>query len=114
MFEVTETALEKIREHLTQNNITSAVRVIPQNGCAGPSLALILDEKKDTDQAHESGDVTVLVDSSLLDFCGGIKVDYVEKCASQSGCSCSGGGGFSVTSTNPLPGGGGCSCNSCG
>ena len=107
MLNVTDLASEKLVEYMQVNNISSSLRVfMSQGGCAGPALVLALDEMKKEDQIFNQGGLVFLVDSSLLDMCGTITVDYITA-ASQSG--------FSVRSTNPLPGGGGgCNSGSCG
>lgn len=103
-FNVTELAIDKLKEYMEQNNIDSALRVaLMQGGCAGPSLGLALDEPKDNDKTFEFNDLNFLIEESLLNSTGGVKVDYID--AGQRS-------GFSITSTNPM-GGGGCSSGSC-
>ena len=105
MFEVTNTAVENLKSYLSQNNIDSAVRIaLMQGGWAGPSLGLALDESKENDKIFEENELTFLVDQSLLDTCGAIKVDFIDAGYRS---------GFSITSTNPVGGGGGCSTGSC-
>lgn len=107
MLEVTETAGQKLKAYLEENKIESAVRVALMNGCGGASLGLALDEIKATDATAEREGVRVVIDSSLLEQCGAVRVDFVEG----SGCGCS--SGFSVTSSIPLPSAGGCCGGSC-
>ncbi len=109
MLEVTESAIINLKEHLTKNNLDSAIRVVMQNSCAGVSLGLGLDAKRDSDTVFEEGGITFLVDSGMFATTGTIKVDFVK---SSSGCGCSGGGGFAVSSEKKL-GGGGCGGGSC-
>ncbi len=110
MLEVTDLAIRKIKEHLAQNKVDSPVRVIILNSCAGSSLSLALDERKETDAAVELEGLSVVIDRELMDRCGAVKVDFIEP----GGCGCS--SGFSITSTIPLAVGGGCgsSCSSSG
>lgn len=111
MLEVTESAISNLKEHLTKNNLDSAIRVVMQNSCAGVGLGLGLDEKKDSDQVFEEGGITFLVDSGMFAATGAIKVDFVK---SSSGCGCGGSGGFAVSSEKKLGGhGGGCGGGSC-
>ncbi|MCI5132559.1 MAG: adhesin [Candidatus Electrothrix sp. EH2] len=109
MLEVTESALTNVKEYLRQQKIESAVRVVMMSGgCSGPSLGLALDEAKENDLTFEQDGMSFLLEKSLAETCGAIKVDYLD---SSSGCGCSG-GGFTITSEKPLTGDGG-GCNSC-
>ena len=104
MFEVTDTAVENLKSYLSQNSIESAVRIaLMQGGWAGPSLGLALDESNESDEVFNENELTFLVEKSLLDTCGSIKVDFIDAGYRS---------GFSITSTNPI-GGGGCSSGSC-
>lgn len=107
MLDVTPLAAEKITAYMTDNKISSALRVaLMQGGCSGPALGLALDEEKPEDQQYQKDGLTFLVEKGLLEQCGTIFVDYVES-GSRSG--------FSIRSANALPGfGGGCSSGSCG
>ena len=109
MLEVTESAITNLKAYLAENNLESAIRVVMQNSCAGVSLGLGLDKKKDSDQVFEESGITFLVDGGMFATTGAIKVDFVK---STSGCDCSGGGGFAVSSKKKL-GGGGCGGGSC-
>ncbi|MDG4477074.1 IscA/HesB family protein [Thiovibrio frasassiensis] len=114
MLEVTQSAITNLKEHLAKNNLDSAIRVVMQSGCAGVSLGLGLDEKKDSDRVFEEGGITFLVDGGMFAATGAIKVDFVK---ASSGCGCGGGGGFAVSSEKKLDGGGcgggSCSSGSC-
>ncbi len=114
MLQVTETATEKIKEYLSDNNQSGPVRVTVMSGCGGPSLGLALDDAKESDAVVELDGLKVIMDRTLLEECGQTKVDFQPP----SGCGC-GGGGFTVVSATPLPGSGGgcggsCSSGSCG
>jgi len=65
---------------------------------------LALDEPKENDKVYDNDDLKFLVEESLLDTCGSIKVEYVEAGPRS---------GFGITSENPIGGGGGCSSGSC-
>ncbi|MDH5298478.1 MAG: hypothetical protein OEV91_05615, partial [Desulfobulbaceae bacterium] len=58
MIEITPLAAEKISAYLSENNIDAPIRIAAMNGCGGPSLGLALDERHDTDHAHENGTFT--------------------------------------------------------
>ena len=106
MFEVTDLATENLKTYMEQNKIDSALRVsLMSGGWSGPSLGLALDEPKDSDSKYEQDGMTFLVDNSLLDTCGSIKIDFIDAGMRS---------GFSISSTNPIgDGGGGCSGGSC-
>lgn len=106
MIEVSDLAQEKLNEYMTQNNITSPLRVtLMSGGCAGVSLGLSLDEKKVDDESVDMGSLIFLIDKSLQQECGAISIDFKELGSST---------GFTITSAKPLPGGGGCPSGSCG
>ena len=111
MFQVTESAIENLKEYLSTNNINSAVRVVMQSSCSGTSLGLGLDDKRDSDKVFENDGVTFLVDDAIFATTGSIMVDYIKP-----SCGCGGGsgsGGFSVSSEKKLGRGGSCSSGSC-
>ena len=106
MFEVTDSAVNNLKAYLEQNKISSAVRIaLMQGGWSGPSLGLALDEPKESDKIFEEGGLQFLVEESLLEKCGSVKVDFMDAGYRS---------GFSITATNPLGGGGSCSSGSCG
>lgn len=107
MFSITESAQDKVRATLAENQIEGAVRVFlaESGGCSGPSLALTVDEAKDDDQVFEVGDQTFLVNDNLSELCGELKVDYVEDDIRQ---------GFIISSERPFAQNNGCgSCGCC-
>jgi Fe-S cluster assembly iron-binding protein IscA len=115
MLEISESAVQNLKEYMSKNNISSAIRVLMQSSCSGTNLGLGLDDdKKISDQVFEQDGVLFLVDKSLFTTTGAIKIDYVEP----SGCGCGGSSGFSVSSENKLAAGscssGSCSSGSCG
>jgi iron-sulfur cluster assembly accessory protein len=107
MIDVTQTAQTKLADYMKQNSLTAPIRVyLSQGGCSGQSLALALDELKDTDQKTEFNGMTFLIDITLAERVGGVTVDFVEE-----GCR----SGFMVSSEKPVATGGsscgcGCSC----
>ena len=105
-FNVTDLAVSKLKEYMEHNKIDSALRVaLMQGGCSGPSLGLALDEPKDNDKIFKNDTLKFLIEKSLLETCGSIKVEYIDAGPRS---------GFGITSAIPLPGGGGCggSCSS--
>lgn len=69
-------------------------------GWSGPTLGLSLDEKKDADLVDDSNDVTFLMDKSLHDQMGDVKVQFM-------------GNGYLVVPANKTETDCG-SCSSCG
>ena len=108
-FTVADTAVEKLKEYMAQNNINSALRItMMQGGCSGPALGLALDEQKDNDEVFHKDELQFLVEKGLFSLCGAINVEYID--AGQRS-------GFKISSANPVGGGGcggSCSSGSCG
>ncbi len=106
MIAITETAQEKLINYLSENNISSSIRIVQmQGGCSGSVLGLAVDEAKDDDFVQSFDELTFLAEKKLLEQCGAFTVDFIES-GSRSG--------FSIQSTNPLPGAGaGCNSGSC-
>ena len=108
MLEVTELAVENVKDYMRQEKIDSAIRVtLMSGGCAGPSLRLAVDEARDNDHSFDHDGVSFVVDKGLTETCGSIKVDFIEE--KDGGCG-GGDGGFVVTSKKSLPSRG-CSCS---
>lgn len=107
MLDISDLAAEKLLAYLKDNNISSPLRIaIMQGGCSAPALGLALDEKQASDESFTCQGLTFLVEKSLLEQCGTIKVDFVDAGPRS---------GFSVSSATPLPGAAdGCSSGSCG
>ena len=107
MLEVTKLAVENVKDYMRQEKIDLAIRVtLMSGGCAEPSLGLGVDKGRDNDHSFDRDGVSLVVDKGLVETCGSIKVDFIEK--KDDGC-CH--GGFAVTSEKPLSRGVcGCSC----
>lgn len=104
MFEVTPKAVENLKNYLQENKVESDVRIaLMQGGCSGASLGMALDTAGAGDKTFTEDEINFIVEESLLESCGDIKVDFVDAGYRS---------GFAITSTNPI---GGCgSCSSCG
>lgn len=97
MLEVTESALNYLKDYMHQEKIDSAIRVTTTlGGCGGSTLKLALDEPKTNDKSFDHTGINFVVEESLHAICGTIKVDYIEK--SDDACGCGSDGGFAVTS----------------
>ncbi|MGL1931637.1 MAG: hypothetical protein OCC45_07725 [Desulfotalea sp.] len=66
-------------------------------------MGLALDEPKDDDKTFTVQEISFLVEKSLLESTGGVKVDFADAGPKS---------GFTIASTNPM-GSGGCSSGSC-
>jgi len=66
---------------------------------------LALDEPKENDAFFEHGGIKFLLDNTLSNQCGVIKVDFVDAGARS---------GFAISPARPLGGGGGSCGSSCG
>lgn len=108
-FTVADTAVEKLKEYMLQNNIDSPLRIaLMQGGCSGPALGLAVDEKKNKDEVFQKKELTFLIEKDLLDLCGAVSLEYIDAGPRS---------GFSITTANPVGGagcGGSCSSGSCG
>jgi iron-sulfur cluster assembly protein len=105
MVEVTASATKQIAEYFKDKEI-EPIRIFLNEGCCGgPSLAMALDEKKNTDDVFEIDGFTYVVDKLFMEKAKPIKVDYLEygfkvDCAIQfsSGCSSCGTAGSCCSS----------------
>ncbi|MRR08085.1 MAG: hypothetical protein EG828_14390, partial [Deltaproteobacteria bacterium] len=78
MFEVTETATEKIREYFkTRDGITPMRVFVAGMGCSGPQLGISLDEATPEDQVFEEDGFTFLIETKLLADAKPVKIDYI-------------------------------------
>jgi iron-sulfur cluster insertion protein len=81
MITITDSAVEKIRDILAEeNNPNLRLRVFVQGGgCSGFQYGFTLDEERNEDDFDiESGGVQVLVDSMSSQYLQGATVDYRE------------------------------------
>jgi iron-sulfur cluster assembly protein len=105
MFEVTETATEKVREFFKSRDGISPLRVfIAGSGCSGPQLGMALDEPGENDEIIEADGFTFLIEKPLLEEAKPIKVDYVVSPQGE---------GFIISSGMKKPSGCGGGCCGC-
>jgi Fe-S cluster assembly iron-binding protein IscA len=97
MFTVTERAQQQILEYFKDKEKMPIRVFLNQGGCAGPSLAMAVDEKKETDFVHEEADIVYVIDSAFLEEAKPVNVDFTDV-------------GFKISSSLKLGGG----CSSCG
>ncbi len=107
MIEVTPAAMEKIKDFLQKNRISSGIRVtLMEGGCSGAALGIVLDEAGDDDLVATSDGIEFMIHRDLFQECGDVVIDFAE---SDGSCACNS-GGFRVNSEKPVNPAGGCSC----
>lgn len=87
MLEVTKAATDKIAEYFQDKDISPVRIFLLEGGCGLPSLALDLDEIKDTDAVFEIDGFQFIVDEDLLKEAVPIKVDYNRMSGFQFDCA---------------------------
>lgn len=100
MFEVTENATNELGEFFKDKEVKPIRIFLNQGGWGGPSLAMALDEPKDTDKVYDIDNFQYIIDQDFIELAKPISVDFV-------------GMGFKITSGLKLeaPGDG---CSGCG
>ena len=136
-FTVTDAALAKIREVMSQQQLEADeknLRIFVEGGggggcCGGgPSFGLAFDRAQAEDTKFQHGGMTVIVDPMSLPYCAGATVDYLDTPEVQGfkvnapalakqesgGCGSGGGGGCGSGGGAGGGGGGGGGCGSGG
>ena len=78
MVEVTESATQKIGEYFEGKEISPIRIFLNEGGWGGPSLALALDEQKETDHVYEIEGFTYIVDKDFMDKVKPIKIEFLD------------------------------------
>jgi iron-sulfur cluster assembly protein len=92
---MTPTAVEKVRELLTQENDPSlALRVfVAGGGCSGLQYGMTLDEEQEGDTVIPLSGIRILVDEMSMGYIDGSEIDYVDSLM---------GAGFTVNNPNAV------------
>ena len=92
---MTPTAIEKVRELITQENDPSlGLRIfVAGGGCSGLQYGMTLDEEQDGDTVIMQEGFKVLVDEMSVGYISGSEVDYVDSLM---------GAGFTVNNPNAV------------
>lgn len=98
MFTVTEAAQDQVAKFFEDKD-AQPIRIYLAQACSGPSLALGLDEIKDSDETYEFAGVQYVIEKDLLEKVKPVSVDFNATF------------GFAVDSSLPKPSGG---CSGCG
>ncbi|WP_321492528.1 IscA/HesB family protein [uncultured Desulfobacter sp.] len=101
MINVTKPAQEQVKLYFEGKEIVPIRIFINSAGCGGPSLAMALDEKKETDAVFSFDGVDYVMDKALLEEASPVDIDFE-------------GMGFNIVSSlQPPEGCTGCGSGSC-
>ena len=101
MVEVTEMATKQIADYFKDKAVMPIRIFLNEGGWGGPSLAMALDESKDTDEVYDIDGFQYVVDKEFVKKATPIKVDFKEI-------------GFSISSSIELGSGCGGGCSTTG
>nr|WP_320193918.1 IscA/HesB family protein [uncultured Desulfobacter sp.] len=76
MINVTKPAQEQVRIYFEGKEIAPIRLFLNSAGCGGPSLAMALDEKKETDAVFTFDGVEYIMDKDLLEKASPVDVDF--------------------------------------
>jgi iron-sulfur cluster assembly protein len=76
MLEITKSATDKIAEYLKDREVTPIRIFLLSGGCGLPSLAMDLDEPKDTDHVFDIDGFQFIIDKEFMKEAEPIKVDF--------------------------------------
>ena len=86
MLQVTKSATEKIAEYFKDKEVKPIRIFLLDGGCAMPSLALDVDEPKDTDAVFDIDGFQFIVDEDFMVEAAPIEVDYNTRSGFQFDC----------------------------
>ena len=100
MVEVTESASQQIAEYFKDKKVSPIRIFLNAVGWGGPSLAMALDEPRDTDHVYDIDGFTYIIDKAFAEKAQPIRVDFNEMgfkldCAINFASECSGCGSSS-------------------
>ncbi len=103
MFQVTEVAQKEIADYFKDKEVKPIRVFLNEGGCGGPSMAMALDDIKDTDKVYKFGDFQYIIDQTFMEKAGPVTVDFKSM-------------GFAISANIELSSGCGCcsSKGSCG
>ena len=77
MFEVSEEAMEKIKQFLMEQEAPQAIRVLmDEGGWKGPHLIMALDAQKEGDEVFTERGVTFVIEKALFERVKPIRIGY--------------------------------------
>lgn len=78
MIEVTQKAVEMIREFFKARGKIQPLRVIVAGvGCGGPTLGMALDEPNENDEVFTEAEFTFIIEKSLMEQAKTVNIDYI-------------------------------------
>ncbi len=102
MINVTPPAQKQVKMYFEGKEISPIRIFLNSAGCGGPSLAMALDEKKESDAVYTHDGIDYIMDKDLLEKASPIQVNF------------SGTGFVLESSLKPAPGCTGCAGSCCG
>lgn len=83
MVNISENAVRKIKDIMSDEPSNSRLRVYVQGGgCSGFQYGFTIDDQKNDDDFEiAAGDLTVLIDSMSSQYLNGAEIDYIESLA---------------------------------
>jgi iron-sulfur cluster assembly protein len=93
MINVSESAYEQISSYFKDKPVSPIRIFLNSGGCGGPSLAMALDEPKETDEKNMVNGFCFLVDKALLNQIQPIHIDFKQygfkiDCSVEFGSGC--------------------------
>ncbi|MGA8829996.1 MAG: IscA/HesB family protein [Desulfomonilaceae bacterium] len=77
MFEVSEEAMEKIKQFLIEQEAPQPIRVLmDEGGWRGPHLIMALDAQKEDDEVFTESGVTFVIEKALFERVKPIRIGY--------------------------------------
>ena len=76
MVEVTESATKQIAEYFNGKEVSPIRVFLNEGGWGGPSLAMALDEPKDSDEVYEIEGFKYVVDKDFMEKAKPVKIDF--------------------------------------
>ena len=99
MLEVSSEASVHLAELLAQSKADSAIRVAVMGASShGSGLGLIVDERTKRDVSIQHGDISFIIERSLLEYCQSIRIGF----STGKKDSCGSTAGFLIIPENPI------------
>ncbi|MCG8553031.1 MAG: IscA/HesB family protein [Desulfobacterales bacterium] len=76
MINVTKPAQEQVRMYFEGKELAPIRIFLNSGGCGGPSLAMALDEKKETDTVFTFDNIEYIIDKDLLEKASPVDIDF--------------------------------------
>jgi Fe-S cluster assembly iron-binding protein IscA len=91
MFQVTEKAIEMIRQFQKDKDEIPSIRLkLFPSSCGSPTIQMTVDEPQENDETFHDGGLTFLIDKQLFEQVQPVKIDYIRTASGD-------GDGFSIS-----------------